>query len=461
MHAAPAQMNGMGARGLVDQTALPPWLAGAMPQGQQQGQSHGMQARSLVDEQALPEWLRKQPDEQPRPTVAGWLGASAAEEPLPSWMTPASPDITPGYDQMGGAPVGGPPQNGYAPQAPLPPAINPWQAPAYGTAAPPVSEDLALPDWLQAQAVPPTGAGPAGASSAFGARPGEAPSPAPQYQWQVGSSFEAPSPATSAIQSGETEAPPTMRAPNVPEWDMEPYAGETEMRDDQRWGASESWDSGQESAFDDGWKDHKERVAPQRVPLTPEEMPPWLRRESRESAGQVYGSSNGGSAIRDERQRMGFDRDIAPQQGTRRDSHGWDDEQAWDDGSGGWDEKRGGYDDRDNVDWNDGYNASPMQRSRDEWSDNSQEPDPYMSRHAQRDDEWGQGDFSSRSNHANADPYASQRSGYDMRDSRDPYTENRYVDDGMLSDGYDDFVEADEDHMQQRKGWRGFFRRGE
>ena len=103
MYAAPPQQPGMGARGLVDQAALPPWLVGAAPQGQPQGQSLGMQARSLVDEQALPEWLRQQPEERPRPTVAGWLGASAAEEPLPAWVTPAFPDAAPGRGQQAAA----------------------------------------------------------------------------------------------------------------------------------------------------------------------------------------------------------------------------------------------------------------------------------------------------------------------------------------------------------------------
>ena len=108
MYAAAPQQIGMGARGLVDQTALPPWLVGAASQGQPQGQSLGMQARSLVDEQALPEWLRQQPEERPRPTVAGWLGASATEEPLPAWVTPAFPDAASGRGQPS-PPAGAPP----------------------------------------------------------------------------------------------------------------------------------------------------------------------------------------------------------------------------------------------------------------------------------------------------------------------------------------------------------------
>lgn len=466
MYAAPPQVSGMGARGLVDQTALPTWLAGASPQGQQPGQSQGMQARSLVDEQALPEWLRKQPDERPRPPVVGWLGASAAEEPLPSWMSPAIPDMPPGSLQPGGAPVGGLPQNGYTPQAPMPPAINLWQAPAYGVAAPPVSEDLALPDWLQAQAVaqPSAGAGPVGASGASGAGPGGAPSANPQYQWQQERpSFDAPPSAAAAFHSGEPEAPSTMRTPNAPVWDLEPYADETGIGGDQGWDTSEQWDGGQGNAVDDGWEDPGVRGAPRKAPLAPDEMPPWLRSESKDGSRQVYGT--GGSAERDGRQRGAVDRDVQPKRGSMRDSHGWDDERGWDDESGDWDDQRAGSDDRDHAGWDNGYGAAPMQRSRDEWGDVPQELDPYMSRQAQRNDEWGQRDSFSPSNSASADPYTSQRRGYGERDLRDPYAENSYADDGMMSDGYsngyDDAVDPDEDYARKRKGWRGFFRRGE
>ena len=429
--APPPQAPGMGGYGLVDQTALPPWLAGSAQPGQPQGQSHGMQARSLVDEQALPEWLRQHPDERPRPSVAGWLGASATEEPLPAWMSSATPDTAsgfgqPGAAQIGGSPLGGyppqapngyPPQapNGYPPQAPangyMPqaPAPGAWQPPVYGQAAPPGSEELALPDWLQAQA---------GADGAMQPAQEASPSPYPQPQWGEEPAFGEAAQAGPDMRSDDVGA--GQRAPGASPWDNGPLASDPEtgeMREDQGWDTSAGWDDGRAGVSSDNRGERDGRGAPRKAPLAPDEMPPWLRR------GAEFGAH------------------ARPGGSERRDPAGWGDEQEWDDGAGDWDDPRDGYDTRDNNGWGREYGGNPGQNPRnprDEWGG---APSP------------GYG--------ASADPYTNQRGGYDARGPRDPYARDDYADYNGGVGFYNEPDDADDGASRKRKGWRGFFRRGE
>jgi hypothetical protein len=446
MYGAFPQSAGVGAPGLVDQSALPPWLTGGTPQGQAPGPSHGMQARSLVDEQALPEWLRKQPDEQPRPTVAGWLGASAAEEPLPAWITPAHPDAA-GRGQMGVPHMNGAPQGAYSPHFSTQGMPDSWQAPAFGAGAQPISEDLALPDWLQAQA----------AGGAPNPGPGVAPRTNSPYQWdgdpRNASPLQAPQAAASSAFMGEADVAPTMRTPNAPTWGAEPAADGFETDGSRGWNAANEWDDGQPGASENDWSESNGRGAPRGAPLSLDEMPPWLRR----SAGPG-GAQAGAGSERAARGRKGAAEDGSRRDQSERDFGAWEDDQGWDDGYGGWDDQGRGPDAGRDAAWDDNYDASPAQDPRDAWGAGSRRPDPYDGRGAREDDGWGRGDTFSTGYGESMNPYAGQGNGFDGRSPGMPY--DPYPDDDYYGaeGGYDD---AMDDQPRGRKGWKGFFRRGE
>lgn len=144
---APGDMN---ARALIDDRALPGWM-NQPPQGAQangaNGLREGLDARSLIDEGALPQWLR---GGQQGGASDQWNAASAAQEPLPTWLTqqppPSSPLAPRGGLAAGPAPM---PQGGAMQGRPM------------GVAAPQLADESALPEWLRSQ-------GMAGASSSAG-----------------------------------------------------------------------------------------------------------------------------------------------------------------------------------------------------------------------------------------------------------------------------------------------------
>ena len=139
-------------------------------------------------------------------------------------------------------------------------------------------------------------------------------------------------------------------------------------------------------------------------------------------------------------------------------SGGWGDEQGWDDGTDAWDSQRGGFDEQDNAGWEREYGVEPRRNPRDEWGDASRAPDPYAGRHAREDAGWEQRAPSSPGYGASADFRGSPQRGFDAREPRDPYAGAEYADYNGATGGYDD---ADDGHERKRKGWRGFFRRGE
>lgn len=450
----PVEQAGMyGAPGVAAQGAMPPWLAGAAPQGQASGPALGMQARSLVDEQALPEWLRKQPDEQPRPTVAGWLGASAAEEPLPAWVGPGYPDATPGRGPMGapyvppqGAPqMIGSPLGGFGPQGPGQGAPGGWQGAPFGPGGQPMPEDLALPSWLQAQA----GGAPYAAQ-------GGAPASQGPYAWSGNEEpAQAAQRAPASAYSGDMEPAPTMRTPNAPTWGAEPEADDVGVDGNQGWNAADRWDDGQSGAAQSDWSENGGRHATRGAPLSVDEMPPWLRR----SAGPG-GAGAGGGAERAERGRMAFAEDNSRRGDARRETGAWRDERGWDDGEGGWDDQGGEFDDRRDAGWGDDYSGSSDQNSYDAWGASPRGRDRRDAQESlrPRDDGWGGADPYSTGYGESANPFASQGSGFDRRSPRGSYDPNPEADYYGADGGYEDDFD---DQPRSRKGWKGFFGRGE
>jgi hypothetical protein len=442
----PVEQAGMyGAPGVAGQGSMPHWLAGLAPQPQAPGSALGMQARSLVDEQALPEWLRQQPEAQPRPAVAGWLGASPAEEPSPAWGAPGFPGAASGPGPMGafsGAPLmSGAPLGGFGPQAPGQGAPGGWQGGPVGPGGQPISEDLALPGWLQAQA--------GGASY-----PAQGPYPWRGNEEPVQAAPEAP---TSAF-AGGMDASPTMRTPNAPTWGAEPEAddaGMDGMDGNQGWNAPDRWDDGPPDAAQSDWGENGGHHAPRGAPLTVDEMPPWLR----QSAGPGAARSGAG-AERPERGRMAYADDDSRRGDERGETGAWRDERDWDDGDGGWDDRGGGFDDRREAGWGNDYDASSDQSSYDAWGASARgrdRRDAYEGP-SPRDNGWGGGEPYSTGYGESANPFANQGNGFDGRPPRgsyDPYPEDDYY--GAGGDYDDDY----DDQPRRRKGWKGFFGRGE
>lgn len=178
----PAPSGALSGNSLIDGGALPGWMRGdPTPARGDPAAAYrdagGMRGSSLIDGNALPAWLRNQPDAgagspqpippappQPQPSagpsIANWIGASAANDPMPSWLGQAysdarvpplqAPPQPPAQGMMGGA--------GWPPNAAFPNGAG--AAPSPGTLnANALMDESALPEWLRAQGQAPAGAG--------------------------------------------------------------------------------------------------------------------------------------------------------------------------------------------------------------------------------------------------------------------------------------------------------------
>lgn len=162
----PAPSGGLSGNSLLDDNALPGWMRGdpSPAQGDPAAayrDAGGMRGHSLIDDAALPAWLRNQPGPsaaqpfpnvqppQPQPptapSIANWIGGSAANDAMPAWLDQAynearvPPLQSPPQAPAGGAwPANGAPPNG-AP--PLPGSLN----------ASSLMDESALPEWLRTQ----------------------------------------------------------------------------------------------------------------------------------------------------------------------------------------------------------------------------------------------------------------------------------------------------------------------
>ncbi len=433
------QVGGMAGHALIEQQAVPNWLAGAAGQpamGQFAPRApvpSGMQARSLVDDQALPRWLRDQPESAGRANVSEWIGSSAAQEPMPQFLSeayaqaqvarapqPIDPAGMPGFPANDNPPFGAP---------------VPARGGAYSGG---FADDPPMPDWLRAQVgAAPADAAPATneqqASGGFAASDLIDPSALPG--WVTG---RAPVEQTFSSTHGWSAANTERSAAFAP-----PGQGYADNGAQEPWGDA-AWDSGaaqDEMAFDQTGA--AEQQYGRGRPLSQNELPPWLRgqgdaqaagramppadRNPWASAGEPQGSADGwdGANHWDER---GNDR-------------GGQAEQAWD-GAAGWGASDDGRSSGRLGEWN-------YAESNAGWG---------MSEQRQRvDDRRGGRDG---------------RDGYDSRDGRDgrgrgrdneaAYRARGYADDPYDAD-YDQMGDEYDEDLADRKrggGWLGFLRRG-
>jgi hypothetical protein len=454
MYGATPAPQGPGARDLLSQNALPSWLAGATPAAPQP-QPYGMQARSLVDDQSLPEWLRQQPDARQQPTVASWLGASAAEEPAPSWMASAAPNGVSGRGQLEAAPYQAAPYQANAQAAPYAaapqpgapyvggPYVSPPQPGAGWFAQAPVqpgSDEVALPDWLHQQAGAPA------ESARFDALPHpEAPLPM----------TEAADPA--AWIPGQADAGPIVSAAHSPSWETGSSGGGASGN--IGWGAPQPWgDESVAAQADQEWDDMDGRDSPRKVtrgaPLAADEMPSWLRR-SKPSPGAGSGHVESGRG-----RQSGHDR--SQQLAERRAAEGWDEKPSpWDEGSANWNGAAGAY--RDGADgWNDDAGARSPRRAPDGRDTGLARDDYGPAANAYGRDDWNQG--SARPNRDEE-----WESDQDGGNGHPQYHDDEYdgygADQGYQVQGREFDQDAgyygDNEEERSQTGWRRYFRRGE
>jgi len=409
------QMGGMAGQALVNHQSLPNWLSGAQGQpGMGQAAPHamspsGMQARSLVDDQLLPKWLRDQPDDAGRANVSEWIGASAAQEPMPQFLSEA-------YAQAQVARAPQPTDNTfYQPPSPA-------HGSGYGGYG--GGEDAAMPEWLRAQAQPGAGAGPqAGMPPAAGGAPqqpgGFAASdlidPSALPDWVTGRAPAAQ--GFSGAQGWNAAEPGASLAAPEPTYqegyDQQGYEQEYDQGQAQ-WGA----DSAQN---DQGYGRGQ--------PLASNELPPWLR-------GQAGASAAGGRMPSSERNPWASAAEPSDSAAA------WDEAEPWDEGDGqaaqGWgaatwgDSRDGGRDDRHDSRRHDSYRDGHADGRMSGWG--ASEPNVGWEESAPQ----------------------RARGGYaDDRYDNDRYDVSQYGDDDDRDDDYDE-EPADRAHG---RGWLGFLRR--
>jgi hypothetical protein len=439
------QVGGMAGHALLDHQSLPNWLAGApgQPVGQVAPRSaapSGMQARSLVDDQALPKWLRDQPDDAGRANVSEWIGASAAQEPMPPFLSEAYAQA-----QVARAPQ----QNGASGMSVYQANDNPlYQAPSpirAGSGG--FGDDAVMPDWLRAQA---GGAGPQGAPMAFQAATGQEhaggfaasdlidPTALPAWVtgraaavqtfssthgWSVANpepSFAAPEPGFAG--GGAFDGAASAQSP----WNDAPEAP---------WGADSAQDG---MAYDQ--RDDADQQYGRGQPLAPDELPPWLR-------GKGGAQASGGrmaSAQRNPRNPWASAGEPMEPAGGWDDAEQWDGrgaqaEQGWDDDSGWGASDDGRSDNRRDRQMSGWGHDEP---SAADWG--ASEPQSARGGTGQRQHMGGGRDGRGRS-----------------RDQEPAHAAGAYDDDGYGA-GYDqmdeEYDEEPSDH-QRGRGWLGFLRR--
>lgn len=360
----------------------------------------GMQARSLVDDRALPKWLRDQPESAGASNMAEWIGASAAQEQMPPFLSEA-----------------------YA-QAPSAQAQPPYAAaPSFGDAQPFGGRNDQA-DWQRAQA---NGSQamqePAPPGVGFAASDLIDPNSLPDWVTQ-----RAPAPQTFSSTHGWSAAPDleTVRSPAPSYAASEDYGegtGAQAVGANMDWGDA-SWDNGAQDTGVHGDYDAQSQ-SPRGRPLAPDELPPWL---------QGKGGAPGPAA---------HNPWMAPSQPEAA-SEVWDDGDGWDDQSGqheaswqgasGWGEHRDDrHDDRRGADWDYGDSQAGWndQRSAARWEDSERYSAPYA---AERYDQ----------------PARGGRGRYDDWDSDDRYDQE--------SMDYDEREDASE--RRRGRGFLGFLRRG-
>ena len=411
------QPGAMNSYALVNPQALPHWLSGGQPDvvaAPRPPVPSGMQARSLVDDRALPKWLRDQPESADAHNMSEWIGASAAQEPLPQVLSDA-------YAQASAARA---PQ----PFAPPQPFNEPGGHQGWQTAA--------------AEEPPPPGAG-------FAASDLIDPNSLPDWVTQ-----RAPAPQTFSSTQGWSSAAP--EAPDMETVLRTPAQGYGDGFDDatggaQAVGAEMGWD---DDAWDDGAAHGGSHTgygtaahtgygaaarAPRGQPLAPDELPPWLQGKGGEqpSAGhnpwvapsQPEGYGGGWD------ERGGWDESSAQQAATgwRDESRGWD---ARHDtrGEGGWDDSQG-YGDPQGG-WSEQRAAAPR------WEESEQGYSAAYS--AERPDDRYQRGYDQR---------GYDQRGYDQQGYNDGYNDG-YGRDEMEYDEGDDYDDG------RGRGFLGFLRRG-
>ncbi|HZC06756.1 MAG TPA: hypothetical protein VE338_14060 [Ktedonobacterales bacterium] len=483
------QVGGMAGHALLDQQALPTWLAGGAgqvgsgPAASRSLAPSGMQARSLVDDQALPKWLRDQPDDAGRPNVSAWIGASAAQEPMP-------PVLSEAYGQAQSARA--PQPNGYgAPVAPPPAAYGAstvYQPPSPTHGQPGAAGDeAALPDWLRAQAAggppisgpqvqaqPPAHSGqerPGGFAASDLIDPtalpdwvtGRAPA-APTFSSTQGWSVAGPEPDVSygvapdqAVGQGYGQSAFQSASPGYAQEDYAQQGYDQQGYDQQGYdqpldGAGYEHDGGAQGAaigWDDtawGQSDAQEPIGynqspSQRSPLAPDELPPWLRGKGGPQAPAAPPATP---------ERNPWASAAAPVESAQ----GWDDQEQWsDDDQAGqdWSAAPSGWDDHVDLSHNErqlnGWDDSAVRAG---WADSSsrhKRVDPRESRESYDSyDSYGQRDQRGASRGAAGYPAAPYGADYDQM--ANDYGEYDYGD-------YDEAPSA----PKGGRGWLGFLRR--
>ena len=443
------QVGGMAGHALLDQRALPNWLAGGAAQpgiGQvaQPQASSGMQARSLIDDQALPKWLRDQPDDAGRANASAWGGGPAAHEPMP-------PVLTEAYAQSQAARA--PQLNGFG--APALPPQNTYAASPYQPHS--AARDEAAPEWLRAQAGNASAA--AQGSALAGGHAEQEPAarfaasdlidPAALPDWVTGRAPAAPTfSSTQGWSAAPTESESAYAATGYPNGDQgygqdfqQGYAqdGYDQQPDDGAYDGAYGGGENAQGGWDNGaWGGSDEQGAsaynlPQspRNPLAIEELPSWLR-------------GKGGAP--DPRARAAERNPWASAAAPVESIDDWNDDEPWNDGDdqagqqdwsaapSGWDEGTGstGYGRQQMSAWDD---AEPSMG----WGEPAL-PDPRDS--YDRRDRRGQQDPRAAAGYA-GDPYGG---GYDQM--ADDY--------GEYEDDYDDDAPS---ARKGGRGWLGFLRR--
>jgi hypothetical protein len=388
----------MAGHALLDQQALPNWLAGQPVVAPRAPVPSGMQARSLVDDHLLPKWLRDQPESTGAANVSEWIGASAAQEPMPSFLSEAysqaptarapQPYAEQPYSAAPRPVVAAPPPQAPPPQMPqMPPPQAPQgfgAAPTYnGGGQPGYAEDAPLPEWLRAQAggADSQMAGGQEAPASFAASDLIDPSALPDWVTQ-----RAPAPQQFSSTHGWSAASPQLDASGglagtdytggLPATEYAASPGYADAAGAQAtggymgWDDESSWGGGAQGdmAYDEGGD---ESPYGRGRPLEPEELPPWLR-------GQAGAQAAGSSAYVPERNPWMAASQPEAYADSWDEGDGWNahdgrGEQGWDE-SAGWGAASGGYDDhaRDGG-WSDAAARGGWSDQRDSrrWEDDA------------------------------------------------------------------------------------------
>jgi hypothetical protein len=336
----PAPSGGLSGNSLLDNSALPGWMRGdqSLPQVDPAAayrDASGMRGNSLIDDAALPSWLRNQPDTPAAapapamppsstpaaPSIANWIGGSAANDAMPAWLGQAYSDARVPPLQPPQAPAAMPqapnapwPPNGMAPNGMAPNGMAPngmapnGMAPLPGTlSANSLMDESALPEWLRAQGPAGAGAGPMSAApppyggpQALGAshagtladmhtahmpQPGR-PEPQPPQALPPATAYPN-EPAPQRFSASDLIDPDLLPGflqaggPGAPAGGQPPF-GAPASHVEARSRAPEQWPDREAEAFLTSERPAVERPVsrvPRGAPIPEDELPPWLQPE--------------------------------------------------------------------------------------------------------------------------------------------------------------------------------------